>query len=291
MTRLRGSWTAAAAVTFFLLSGCAQQVDAGAPGAPSESPSTPAAPADEDTVVLRVSSSGGFVPPQFLVGRLPETSVYADGRVIFQGPVTLSYPGAALPNLQVGQLSPAQLQQLLDKAVAAGVKAGTDFGQPGVTDVPTTEVTVVTAAGKQTVGANALREARPDDPQLTKEQQQARKKLRTFIDGLNDLALDAQPYRPEALAAVVQPYTAPEDPGVRPRTVEWPGPALPGEKLNPTLDLSCVVVTGQQLDAVLDAAADATAITPWGHGGDSWSVLLRPLLPEETGCADLKEAR
>jgi hypothetical protein len=42
---------------------------------------------------------------------------------------------------------------------------------------------------------------------------------------------------------------------------------------------------------VLTAAADATAITPWGSGGDTWSLLFRPLLPEETGCADLKGAR
>jgi hypothetical protein len=287
MTRLRGSWTAAAAVTLFLLSACAQPTAAGAPGTPSSSP----APGPGDALVLRVSSAGGFVPPQFLVGRLPETSVYADGRVIFEGPVALSYPGPALPNVQYGQLSPAQLQQLLDQAVAAGVKEGADFGQPGVTDVPTTEVTIVTAAGKQTVGAHALREARPDDPQLTKAQHQARKKLLTFVDRLHDLVEKPQPYRPTALAAIVQPYRAPEDPGVRPRGVEWPGPALPGEKLNPDLDLSCVVATGEQLDAVLTAAADATAITPWGSGGDTWSVLFRPLLPEETGCADLKGAR
>jgi hypothetical protein len=287
MTRLRGSWTAAAAVTLFLLSACAQQTAA---GSPSESPSAPTASGD-DSLVLRVSSTGGFVPPQFLVGRLPATSVYADGRVIFEGPVTLSYPGPALPNLQVGRLSPAQVQQLLDKAVAAGVKEGADFGQPGVTDVPTTEITVVTATGKQTVGANALREARPDDPQLTKAQHQARKKLLTFVDGLNDLDLKTTPYRPEALAALVQPYTAPEDPGVRPKGVEWPGPALPGDKVNPNLDLTCVVATGEQLGAVLTAAADATAITPWGSGGNTWSVLFRPLLPEEAGCADLKAAR
>jgi hypothetical protein len=298
MTRLRGLWTAAAAVTLLLLSACAQQTAAGAPSAgPSpDSSSAPAAPGAEDELVLRVSSAGGFVPPSMLVGRLPETSVYADGRVIFNGPVPAIFPGPALPNLQWATISPATLQQLLDKAVAAGVKPGTDFGQPGVADAPTTEVTVVTAAGEQTVGAMALREARADDPQLTPAQQQARKKLRTFVDELSDMVgklttSRPQPYQPEAVAAIVQPYAAPGDEPGRPQTVEWPGPALPGEPLNPTLKLTCVTATGEQRDAVLAAAEDATATTPWVWAGNSWSVVLRPLLPEETGCADLKEAR
>lgn len=298
MTRLRGSWTAAAAVTLFLLSACAQQTAAGAPsGPPSGPPSTgPATPGTDDALVLRVASAGGFVSPDVLIGRLPQTSVYADGRVIFNGPVTLQYPGPALPNLLWGTLSPAALQQLLDKAVAAGVQPGTDFGRPGVADAPTTEVTVVTNAGEQTVGAVALREARPDDPQLTKAQQQARKKLRTFIDGLGDLTTELnagkpQSYRPETIAAIVQPYVAPDDQAGRPRTVEWPGPALPGEPLTSQPQPTCVAATGEQRDAVLAAAADATANTPWVWAGNSWSVLLRPLLPEETGCADLKGAR
>ena len=298
MTRLRGSWTAAAAVTMLLLSACAQQTAAGAPStapSPDASSAPPVAGAD-DALVLRVSSAGGFVPPSAIVGRLPETSVYADGRVIFDGPVRAIYPGPALPNVQWGTISPATLQQLIDKAVAAGVKQGADFGQPGVADAPTTEVTVQTAAGKQTAGAVALREARPDDPQLSKAQQQARTKLRTFVDELQGLTTKLmssapQQYKPEILAAIVQPYTEPEGQPGRPLTMEWPGPALPGEKLSPNLELTCAAVTGAQLDAVLAAAKDATANTPWVSAGKSWSVQLRPLLPEETGCGDLKAAR
>jgi hypothetical protein len=42
---------------------------------------------------------------------------------------------------------------------------------------------------------------------------------------------------------------------------------------------------------VLTAAAGATAITPWRSGGTLWSVRFRPLLPDETDCADLVAAR
>jgi hypothetical protein len=53
------------------------------------------------------------------------------------------------------------------------------------------------------------------------------------------------------------------------------------------LDLGCVVATGDQARAVLAAAGTADATTPWVTPDGRWSVLLRPLLPDETSCADL----
>ncbi|MEU4216813.1 hypothetical protein [Actinoplanes sp. NPDC026623] len=295
MTRLRGLWTAAGAVTLLLLSGCAQ-AGAGAEAPPSATGSS-GVPGDGDTLMLRVAHSGGFVGPDALAGRMPETSVYADGRVIFNGPVPAVYPGPALPNVQVLTISPDALGALIDKAVAAGVEDGADFGHPGVADAPTTEITVWTASGEQKVGAEALNEARADDPELTAAQKQAREKLLAFTEQLNKMTTEPtggtpQEYRPETLAAIVRPYVEPGD-GLpeRPQTAEWPGPALPGESLSPTTGLSCVTATGKQADAVLAAAKDANSATPWISGGDAYSVRLRPLLPDETGCADLKAAR
>ncbi|MEU7904620.1 hypothetical protein [Actinoplanes sp. NPDC049118] len=298
MTRLRCLSTAAAAATLFLLSGCAQTVGAGAEAlSPSAAPASPVLPDDDDALMLRVAYTGGFVGPDMLAGRMPETSVYADGRVIFDGPVPAIYPGPALPNVQVLTISPDALGTLLDKAVAAGVQDGADLGHPGVADAPTTEITVRTAAGEQTVGAEALNEAQADDPLLTAPQKQARKKLLAFIEELNRITTQPaggtpQQYRPEVLAAIVRPYVEPGD-GLpeRPKKVGWPGPALPGESLNPTVGINCVAATGKQVDAVLAAAKEANAATPWTSGGKTYSVRLRPLLPDETGCADLKAAR
>ena len=40
--------------------------------------------------------------------------------------------------------------------------------------------------------------------------------------------------------------------------------------------------------ALLEAAARPMPTTPWLTGdGTRWSVVFRPLLPDETGCADL----
>jgi len=52
-----------------------------------------------------------------------------------------------------------------------------------------------------------------------------------------------------------------------------------------------VVATGAQLDTVLAAVAKANQNTPWSSGGNTYSITFRPLLPDESGCADLKAAR
>ncbi|MET8153424.1 hypothetical protein ACIBSW_07755 [Actinoplanes sp. NPDC049668] len=286
-------------MTLFLLSGCAQSAGSGAEASSSTAvPESPAVPGNVDALMLRVEHTGGFVGPDLLASRMPQISVYADGRVIFDGPVPAVYPGPALPNVQVLTISPDALGTLIDKAVAAGVEDGADLGHPGVADAPTTEITVRTVAGEQTVAAEALNEAQADDPMLTAPQREARKKLLAFTEELDRLTSQPaggtpQQYRPETLAAIVQKYVAPDDAvqPVRPQAVRWPGPALPGESLNPALGLSCVAATGKQLDAVLAAAKEANAVTPWTSGGDAYSVRLRPLLPDETGCADLKAAR
>jgi hypothetical protein len=237
---------------------------------------------------------GGFVPPAIHITRLPTVSVYDDGRVITEGAQLAIYPGPALPALQVQQVSPATVTQLVDKAVAAGVKNGADLGQPGVADAPTTRFTVVTKAGEQTVDVVALGEARPEDPSLKPAQQAARAKLAAFLQELTALPdgpSPARPYVATAVAAVSRPYTPDTDPNLSaPTAVPWPGPALPGEVLSTGVDLGCVTVTGQQATAVLAAAATANAMTPWTSGGKQWSVSFRPLLPDETDCAGLKAA-
>jgi hypothetical protein len=288
MTRHRGPLAATAAATLFLIGACARPADDAAGGT---GPSA-AAPAGAG-LVIRVRQEGGFVRPERIVGRIPTVSVYADGRIITEGPVTMVYPGAALPNLQVERIDPARVADLAEQGLRAGVRTGADLGTPGVADAPTTRIDVVTAGGRQTVSAVALGEAVPDDPNLTADQRTARAKLTGFVRSLTDRAPGAQqPYRAEAIAALAQPYDKPDD-GLpkQPGPVDWPGPALPGEYLNPNVKIGCVVAAGAQLPAVLAAAAEANQNTPWSSGGNIYSITFRPLLPDESGCADLKAAR
>jgi hypothetical protein len=295
MTRLRGSWTALAAVTLFLLSACAR-VDGAEAGTPDESASASApATTDPDGLALRIERVGGFMAPDQQIGRLPVVSVYGDGRVITMGPAPAIYPSAALPNILVQQADPAMVQQLVDKATAAGVGSGADLGRPGVADAPTTRITVATGSGTRSVSAVALTEAQPDDPRLTPAQRDARAKLAAFVQQVTDLSAAAgmpaaQPYVPESIAALARPYVKPQD-GLptQPNALAWPGPALPGESISG--NQGCAVASGDQAQAVLTAAKAATSITPWTSGGKQWTVVFRPLLPDETGCADLKGAR
>jgi hypothetical protein len=296
MTRLRGTPAAAVTVALFLLAACARTTSPGA--APEEAGASAApAPAAADEVVLRVRHEGGFVPVDMVPGRIPLVSVYGDGRVITQGPQIAVYPGPALPNLQVQQLDPARLDDLLQRAMAAGVRSGADYGMPGVADAPSTRVEVRYAGRTYAVNVEALGEAQPDDPRLTPEQQAARTRLSAFVTELTGLPAAAgmpEPaaYRPSAVAALARAYTPPgEELPTKPAPVAWPGPALPGPELFPRVGLGCVTATGAQAEAVLAAAAKSTAITPWTSGGKRYTVTFRPMLPDETGCADLKGAK
>ncbi|MBM2620068.1 hypothetical protein JIG36_31600 [Actinoplanes sp. LDG1-06] len=296
MTRLRGTLMAAA-VPLFLLAACAQPgTDAGAPGSGSPR-SASAYPQSGDELVARVESYGGFVPPDRTVGTLPSISVYADGRVITEGPVPAIYPGPAMPNLQVLTLSPDQVQQLLKEASDAGVKPGTDFGQPNVADAPTTRVTVRNDQGTtQSVAVVALNEAQANDPMLTDAQESARATLAAYVKKLQELAAGdgataSTPYVPESLAVLARPWT--QQSGGEPAQAEmaWPGPALPGDYLNPAVKIGCVVVSGADLDKVTSAAKKANQMTPWTADGQKYLINFRPLLPDEKGCAEFKGNR
>jgi hypothetical protein len=280
---------AAAAASLFLLAACAQD------GGDSTLPAEGAAPRDPDAVALRIDHTGGFVAPADLAARLPIVTVYGDGRTIVQGPQPAIYPGPALPNIQVIKISPADVDKLVTRATSAGVGTATDLGRPPIADVPSTRFTVATEGGPATTEVYALSEANESGGGLTPDQLAARAKLRDLLTAVSDphttLGVPAgaeQPYEPAALAAIATPYTAP-DPAIgkdQPE-VAWPGPALPGTPVGKGLETGCVTVSGADTAKVLAAADKANAATPWTSGGRKWTVLLRPLLPDEKECADL----
>ncbi|SDP10033.1 hypothetical protein SAMN05660199_03150 [Klenkia soli] len=255
------------------LAACAQ--GSGAPAA---------TPADPDALVLRVTQGGGYTAPGADLGRLPLVSVYRDGRVITEGPVAAIYPGPAWPNVQVARIDADAVTDLVDAALDAGVTATGDLGSPGIADATTTTITLITADGTSTREVYGLREGQ-GDPALTTEQAAARTALADLVDRLTAPAAEqeTEAYQPTAVAALAGSYTA-ED-GLERDPVSWPGAALPGESAAP--GLGCTVSTGDEATAVTAAAQDADALTPWTDGGSTWAVTFRPLLPDETGCADL----
>jgi hypothetical protein len=298
MTIMGVARAGAAMALVLTLSACAER----AGGTPPDATPSPAAqvPDDAEALVLRVEYVGGFVTPEMTAGRLPIASVYGDGRVIVDGPVEAIYPGFAWPNVQVLDIGRDGVQALADHALAAGVAETDDLGMPPLADAASTRFTLVTDDGTLVREVYALSEtAGMPDSGLTEAQQTARQALLDLFTEFTDLAVveagedGPQAWTPAAVAGIVRPWTASEEDiaqGLTPEAVTWPGPALPGEPIGPLPDLSCVTATGAEATAVVAAAQDANALTPWqSPDGSRWSVLFRPLLPDETGCADLMD--
>ncbi|SDH15048.1 hypothetical protein [Klenkia brasiliensis] len=245
----------------------------------------PQLPDDGDALVLRVVETGGS-GPGFDPAPLPFVTVHRDGRVLSLGPVAAIYPPFAWPNVQLHRVDDAVLAELVQAAQDAGVTGTADLGDPQIADARTTSITLVNDQGTTTRDVPALREG-IGAPSLTAEQTAARRALVALVDRLRDLATTGRPesYRPTAVAAVARPWTPVDGPLPEQPAVSWPGPALPGEPIAP--GVGCALATGEQAAALVRAATSASTLTPWTDGGRTWAVTFRPLLPHESGCADL----
>jgi hypothetical protein len=272
------------------LAACAEQGAAG--GGSATSPARPTSePAAASGLVLRAEYTGGFLPPPLVVGRVPAVSVYADGLVITEGPVPEIHPGPAWPDLQVTRIDDGVVQELVDRALAAGVAGTSDLGMPAITDVPSTRFTAVTEDRTLVREVYALAEgAQPDVSGLTGEQMRARAELRELVTTLVDAGSSGgspESYPPDVVAAFLSPWVDPGD-ELRQDERPWPGPVIPVESTGGPLELRCVAASGEEAERVEKAARSADATTPWTTpDGTRWNAVFRPLLPDETGCADL----
>jgi hypothetical protein len=244
-------------------------------GSVSPGPST-----GTDEVVVRVVTSGGFAAESRQPAELPQLSVFRDGRVITEGPTTLQYPGPALPNLQEYRLTDEGRARINDEARDLGLldDPSPDFGDPGITDQPTTTVTVSVDGRTRRVNVYAL----DFDEGLTAEQRDNRRRLQQFIGaaghphavGVQVVPGSIRRFEPLALAVLVRPSDATEG-----TTRAWPLGDLAGA--------DCAVFTGSDLAAVLDAARDAREGDPWSSGNATYRLTFRPLLPDERTCDDV----
>ncbi|TDC40544.1 hypothetical protein E1211_00020 [Micromonospora sp. 15K316] len=216
----------------------------------------PEPPTGGTTLVLRLSELPGLLPPGGAAALAPRYSLFGDGRLI-------SAPTAAggWPQLREDTVSADDVRELF--RTAAALPDGPAAGTP---DGPVVQVVVGAAGGRRTVTL-----AR-DDAAATR--------LRA------DLARHAggppTPYDPTVVAIVATPAD-PAEPA-RP----WPLPTLAGEPLDGTsAGSTCLVLRGADLDTARRAVGPADAAARWRSAGRVWQVAPRPLLPDETGCADL----
>lgn len=253
-------------------------------------------PVKSDQVVFRVSWEGGFVTPEMLLGRLPIVVVYADGRVITQGPQIAIYPGPLMPNLVEHTLSEDALARLIELAREKGLLKTVHYDMPGIADAPDTVLEINVDGASYRVSAYALAEAVDLEGgyDLDPADLEGREALREFIDALTgipaeDFVDEEHPLALEALRiyagkAVIVPNS--ELPGEQP-TIDWPleDLAVAGEAVeNSPIDVRCQVVAGEDLATILPLLQDANTLSTFRSEGELYSLTVRPLLPGETGC-------
>lgn len=127
------------------------------------------------------------------------------------------------------------------------------------------------------------------DRALTDRQIELRMRVVEFHSKLSDLAAwladdlgPDEPYEWQALSILITPGDRdPEEPsGLEPRIAEWPLTDLATlGKDHPQGGRA--VISGADLETLRPLVQQADTLTLWKSGGEIYSILLRPLLPDE----------
>jgi len=262
--------------------------DDGGSGGPGSAPYDH--PTGAEDVLVSIKSDGGFAPLEYNLRSTAQFLLLGDGTVIVPGVMIEIYPGPAINPLQAGRMSEGQIQELFAAADEAGLlDAEFDYGQPGVTDVPTTTVSLTIDGRTVSQSAYGLSYQDAPDPNLSAENVAAREALQGFIDTAHGFpGADTEQYGPTGVVAyrLSGESVPPVDEGLDQPPVVWPIAAAPAAPDAAETGIgSCIVVTGAQAQTLLGALVQANELTPWLIGSEPASrMAFRPLLPGDPGC-------
>ena len=274
---------------------------------PTQAPSSTPTPQPVDhpqgasDVVVKIEHVGGFVMQETIVTRMPHFALYGDGSVITQGPQIAIYPAPALPNLQMGTLTGEGIQKILVAAREAGLLDGDkEYRLDMIADAATTVFTITAAGETHTVSVYALMLAEEElnNDMVPEDEREARQKLAEFeammLDYMSWLPAEAVAeteisYPMEQLQIVVVPRDMfmIGDGSIDVGEMDWPLEtplARIGDEYPFLQQASCAVIEGDDLGTLVDALNEANELTTWISEGDEYALLLRPILPDETGC-------
>jgi hypothetical protein len=250
---------------------------------------------DGHDVLVRVAFEGGFVAREWTYRSLPSFSLYGDGRLVLPGAQIELYPGPALPAISTRTVTEAGVQATLTEVLDSiqGVRDEMlDMGSVGMADVPTTVITVHAGSVDRTIKVYGLSELTERPETMSEEEFRARGKLQELVTKLGGL----ESWLPEGSLGTETMY---EGSGARLFVSEYQKVDLPQEPIrwplgdnldrfgDPASDSDtyrCGVVEGSDWTAVRDAASQANELTPWTEAGSRFSILFRPLLPDESVC-------
>jgi len=224
--------------------------------------------------------------------QFPSFSLFGDGRVVVQGPQIEIYPGPALPNLLVRDVSEEGVQAILEAARVAGL-LGEDrhYDNQRIADASTTTFTVNAEGKRHVVSAYALFEgeeaAGSDDREAREALIDFQSKLSTLESWLPQGSVGAEgAFDFDELRIFAHLGVSPSD--IPPqKEMDWPlsvSLASFGEPSSLQPDLRCGSISGEDLVSLLPLAQRANQLTPWRSDGQLFSLTFRPLLPDESGC-------
>lgn len=267
---------------------------------PTPSPAPTAAP---PTVLLEVSSEGGFINPIAHLGALPTVVVYTDGRILTQAPPPASPPDALLPRVSILDVGADGEAAILAAIDAAGLDRPTD-ADPGVVadagvtvfEVTIDGTTVVTRfaaggpGGPGIAGGPGTPGGAPGSDGSNGEKAAALDLLGRLLDPTDTWGspgVTSTIYAPLGFRVWVAPGAPPADASSPAPSIDWPlvadlatfgTPAVPDLGLT---GLRSGVVLGADaatLGPILAAASHGTTFT---SGGAAYTLYARPLLPHE----------
>jgi hypothetical protein len=261
--------------------------------APSEAPSPEglAHPTGPTDVILSYDLVGGFVPPEYLAAHVPIFTLYGDGTVVFvqttaeakQGGngVVLNQP------IRTATLTEEQIQALLLYALQDGGLAvsKTEYQNMMIADAPTAVFTISADNDTKTVSAYGLGfEQEPSaDSAVLKQLAALGERLANFDQ---DGAFGSAPYEATAYRATLTEQTGLQ--GVQ--IAEWPFkdltvadftfPADPNALQQGTATLTPEQAASLGVEGYENGIVGGYYVK--GDDGKTYSLVLRPLLPNET---------
>jgi hypothetical protein len=282
---------AAASLVFFLaLVACADApVDPGAGDGIDHSTA-------RNDVLVRVAFEGRFTSIEWTYTNLPIFALYGDGTLVLPGAQIELYPGPALPAISGRRVDEPGMQAILEEALDAIAEVPTDLNDLGfmnVADASTTVITVSAGGVDRTIRVYALAEVTERPEGMPEREYRARSRLGELVTKLGTLQTwipdgslgPESAYEATAARLYVGRYRVVDDFTQDP--VRWPlegsldrfGDAVDGGS-----SYRCGVVEGADWTAVHEAASRANELSPWTDAGTKFSILFRPLLPDENAC-------
>ena len=232
-------------------------------------------------VVLRMETSGGFVPIEFLATSSPSFTLYGDGTVVFRNqsanpPDPIGSVNRSIP-FQTVRLGEDAIQSLLTQAIGPGglgIATGPYMGLGA--DIPSTDFTISADGRTKTVSVIGLSpDMHPQDAAIVG----ALAHLAELLDGFGNAVPGEEPYAPASYRGILSPMDRATGP-----VVNWPwttfGPADFAKGPNDIMarrTLSSADVAALQIPG----AAGGFSGLVLQSSGKAYSFSVRPLLPDE----------